>query len=375
MGSRYNLILQHAETGNGVRDVHISGGLIVENAENARVIDASGLRVLPSFVDLHTHLRFPGFEQKEDLLSGCRAAVRGGYTAVNAMANTRPVCSDAEMALQIAESAAKLELCDVYQTVSATCGFDGKTTEHLDVLSDTKYTNSIRAVSDDGYGVKDAEAFRMSMKKAQKYGKALMIHAEEEDRETLRDLEIIEREGGKAHFCHVSTEVSARAIIEAKKRGIDVTWEVTPHHIALNDTVTFKVNPPLRPESDRLFLLQCARAGLPDAIATDHAPHTSEDKLNGSPGLVGLESAFSICNGFLDIETLRKLLCDGPRKILGLPEVRVEVGYPADLVLVDLHKERRICAEEFFSKGRNTPFDGMTTRGDVIYTIKKGKII
>ncbi|GHU93987.1 dihydroorotase [Clostridia bacterium] len=374
MDSRYNLILRNAETENGTRDIHIQDGCIVEKTENAQVIDATGLYALPSFVDLHTHLRTPGFEHKEDLSSGCRAAIRGGYTAVNAMANTRPVCSDAEMAYQIAEDAAKLELCDVYQSVSATRDFDSKTTEHLYTLGDSRYNNSIRAVSDDGYGVKDAEAFRISMNKAFKYGKTLMIHAEEENWETLRDLEIIERERARAHFCHVSTEVSARAIMAAKVRGVNVTWEVTPHHIALNSDVNFKVNPPLRSEPDRLFILECARAGLTDAIATDHAPHTPEDKANGSPGLVGLESAFSVCNTFLNIEILKKLFCDGPRKILGLPEVRVEVGCSADLVLVDLCKKRRIDATEFFSKGRNTPFDGMIMSGDVIYTIKGGKI-
>ncbi|GHV06698.1 dihydroorotase [Clostridia bacterium] len=369
-----NLVLKNAVTDEGVRDVYISGAIISGQIQTAQVIDATGLYVLPSFVDLHTHLRTPGFEHKENLESGCRAAIRGGYTAVNAMANTNPVCSDPSLAVKIAGNAEKLQLCDVYQCVSATWGFNGQSTDHLDALGNSRFDNAVRAVSDDGFGIADAEVFLEAMRKSMKYGKILMIHAEEEDFETLRDLKIIEKEHGRAHFCHVSTEVAARAIMEAKARGADVTWEVSPHHLALNNTTDFKVNPPLRPESDRRFLLECARAGLPDAIATDHAPHTEQDKKSGSPGLVGLESAFSVCNTLLSIENIKKLLCDGPRQILGLPQARVAAGYPADLVLLDLSKERKIEPSQFFSKGRNTPFVGMVTRGDVVYTIKGGVV-
>jgi dihydroorotase len=343
--------------------------------------------ILPAFVDLHTHLRTPGFTHKEDILSGTRAAVRGGYTTLNAMANTRPVCSNAEIAREVCEQAQGH--CSVYQSISATKDFDGKTVSHLDALNGTE--NFIKCISDDGYGIADGGVFLEVLRQADRLGKVLLIHAEDaalsavdmyaaEDSETLRDLYLVElyckKHGGerlKVHFCHVSTEYSARAIMSAKQRGLPVTFEVSPHHIALNDSVDFRVNPPLRRESDRAFLIKAILDGGVDAIATDHAPHTAQDKLDGAPGLVGLETAFSVCytmlcrqNG-LPLSKLSELMSLNPAKILGIST--------DDVVHVDLEREITVDSSKFFSKGRNTPFDGRTYFGEVLMTIKNGEVI
>jgi dihydroorotase len=351
------------------------------------MIDKNGLHILPAFVDLHTHLRTPGLTHKEDIESCTRAAVRGGYTTLNAMANTLPVCSSAEIAHEVCEKARALGLCDVYQSISATKDFDGKTVSHLDNLN----SPFIKCISEDGYGIADGRVFLEVLRHGDESGKVILIHAEDtslsaidmyaaEDLETIRDLYLIglycEKNGKgnlKVHFCHVSTEYSARAIIAAKKRGLPITFEVSPHHIALNDSVEFRVNPPLRRESDRAFLVKSILNGDVDAIATDHAPHTTEDKRNGAPGLVGLETAFSVCytvlcreNG-LPLEKLSELMSVNPARILGISN--------NDIVHVDLEREITVDSSTFFSKGRNTPFDGRTYYGEVIKTIKNGEVV
>ena len=401
MASKYSspLLIKNARVldgGNAVNtDILIENCLITAFGEfqnpSIQTLDAKGRFVLPSFVDMHVHLRTPGYTHKETLRTGCGAALRGGYTALNAMANTDPVCSDAVLAEQIYMEAQRMNLCDVYQSVSMTRDFDGKTTSHLNALSD-RYKAAVRCVSDDGRGIASGAVFLKALQKANKRGLLPLIHAEDaalsdidmaaaEDQETLRDLQIIEEHGLRAHFCHVSTEVSARAIIEAKSRGANVSFEVTPHHIALNDKTTFSVNPPLRPESDRAFIANAAANGLVDTIATDHAPHTQNDKAQGAPGLVGLETSFCVCYTVLckgmgiPLKCLSDMMSANPRRLLGLPEVRVAPGYPADLVVVDLDREHIINSADFKSKSRNTPFEGRPYQGEVTSTIKDGRIL
>ncbi|MCL2084238.1 MAG: dihydroorotase [Oscillospiraceae bacterium] len=386
----------------GQADIYIENGVIlhIRRAESgiedydARVsladrIDASGLCVMPAFADMHTHLRTPGQTHKETLETGCAAAVRGGYTAVCAMANTDPVCSSSEQAQFIAGEANALGLCDVFQCVSLTDGFDGKSTRHLDSLSPG---GAVRCVSEDGRGVADGAVFLEAVRKANAFGVLPLIHAEDarfshvdtaaaEDLETLRDLYLIEKYGCAAHFCHVSTRASAQAILDAKQRGAAVTFEVTPHHLALNESVDFRVNPPLRPEADRRFLLDITAAGLTDVIATDHAPHTESDKRAGAPGLVGLETAFPVCYTVLCVQmgmpltALISMMSANPRRLLGMPEARLGEGFPADLVLADLNVRHTVGASGFASLGRNTPFDGMTYQGAVCAAIKGGNVV
>jgi dihydroorotase len=375
-------------------DLFIENGIISESG-GGEVIDGRGLCVLPSFIDLHTHLRTPGLTHKEDVASGTRAAIRGGYTTINAMANTRPVCSNVEIAREVCKQAQGL--CDVYQSVSMTKDFDGKTISHLKALNDTD--DYIKCISEDGYGVADGGVFLAALRCGDENGKTLLIHAEDaslstidmyaaEDLETIRDLYLInlycEKYGKgnlKVHFCHVSTEYSARAIIAAKQQGLPITFEVSPHHIALNDSVDFHVNPPLRRESDRTFLVKAILNGSVDAIATDHAPHTAQDKSDGAPGLVGLETAFQVCytalcrQSGLPLSKLSELMSCNPAKILGINKGSLEVGKIGDIVLVDLTREIIVDSSKFFSKGRNTPFDGQAYFGEVIMTIKDGKVV
>jgi len=373
-------------------DLFIENGIISEKC-NGEVIDGRGLHVLPAFVDLHTHLRSPGMTHKEDVASGTRAALRGGYTTINAMANTRPVCSSVEIAREVCEQAQGI--CDVYQCISVTKDFDGKTVSHLDSLNGTD--TYIKCISEDGYGVADGGVVLEVLRRADKLGKVVIIHAEDaslsaidmyaaEDLETIRDLYLIELyckkhgyKGLKVHFCHVSTEYSAIAIIDAKRRGLPVSFEVSPHHIALNDGVDFRVNPPLRRESDRAFLVKTILDGNVDVIATDHAPHTVQDKLDGAPGLVGLETAFQVCyttlcrqNG-LPLSKLSELMSYNPAKILRINKGSLDIGSAGDIVLVDLACEVTVDSSRFFSKGRNSPFDKRVYFGEVIMTVKNGE--
>ena len=369
-------------------DVLIENGIIARvgqidriDRDDCETLDASGLAVMPAFVDLHAHLRDPGLTHKEDAASGCRAAAAGGYTTLVAMANTGPVCSDLETARDVMRRAAEQGICDVSQCVSLTKDFDGRTTSHLDAIFSGDTGGQIRFVSDDGHGIKSGAVFREGLEKCAAAGRVLLIHAEEEDEETARDARIAEELGLRAHFCHVSTRVSAEIITAAKRRGAKLTFEVTPHHIALNDSTEYRVNPPLRPEGDRRFLIDCLKNGLADAISTDHAPHTPEDKAAGAPGLVGLETAFAVCysvlcaeNG-LPLPALSNLMSRSPAKIMGINKGEIKPGFIGDIIVADVNARYTIDSSRFYSKGRNTPFDGMEYYGKVLYTVKNGRII
>ena len=271
-------------------------------AENETVVDAGGLTVLPAFVDLHCHWRTPGFEYKEDIETGSRAAAAGGYTFVNLMPNTKPVCSSAAQAMMVEQKAAEVGLCDANQTVSITENFDGVSIDHLKTLP-----ASVKFITEDGHGVQDnatmARAFAICTQK----DITVMSHAEDmeispwdyrlaEDIETVRNCWLSEYYQTRLHMCHVSTRGALDAIRMAKLRGAPVTCEVTPHHLWFtNDTCDYRVNPPIRTADDVEALVEGIRTGIVDAIATDHAPHSEEDKLKGMAGMVGSETAFGVC--------------------------------------------------------------------------------
>ena len=373
-------------------DVYIKDGIIetIGNNLNANceIINGEELVLLPSFTDLHCHFRFPGITYKEDMLSGSLAAVKGGYTAVNLMGNTKPICSTNEVLKTVLNEAEKVGLLNVHQVVSITKNFDGETLDHLDEI---KYP--IRFISDDGKGINKSKVMLDAMLKAKSMGLIVMSHVEHtelvkidtrlsENIMTSRDISLARHTGCHLHVCHVSTKEAMEDIIAAKKRGDMVTCEVAPHHIALTkDENDYRVNPPIRDKEDVNFLIDAIKNGYVDAIATDHAPHSKEDKEKGAPGLSGIETAFSVCytklvkEGHISLNKLVEIMSEKPAKLMGLNSGEIKLKNAADLVLVDLNKEIKIDAEKFKSKGKNTPFDGKTYTGEVAITIKGGKVV
>ncbi|WP_294371335.1 dihydroorotase [uncultured Clostridium sp.] len=375
-------------------DVYIKDGLIDEigkkiNKENVETIDAEGKVLMPSFVDTHTHFRDPGFTWKEDIETGSKAALRGGYTGVCLMANTKPICSSKETLEYVRNKSKELDLIDVHQCLSVTKDFDGVTLTHLEELKDDP---EIRAISDDGVGVANSNTMLQAMKIAKKNNWVIMSHAESpefskvdmriaENMMTLRDVELAKITGARLHMCHVSTKECIKYIIDGKMSGANITLEVTPHHIGLTrDINDYRVNPPIREKEDVEAIISAIKLGMVDTIGTDHAPHTAEEKKNGSPGMVGLETAFPICytklvreNG-ISINKLSGLMSFNGAKLLGMNKGKVSVGTEGDLVLVDLDKKIKVDSKEFLSKGKNTPFEGMEFYGEILATIKGGVI-
>jgi len=372
-------------------DVYIVKGKINEIGKHlckdCKVIDGKGKVLMPSFIDLHAHFREPGFTNKEDILSGSRAAVKGGYTVVNLMANTNPVCSTMDTVNYVIERSKEVGLLDVHQVVSITRNLDGKDIQHLDDLS-----SSVKFISDDGKGVDDNKVMMEAMIKAKRKNMTVISHAENpemsktdmrmaENMMTWRDISLAKFTGCRLHMAHVSTKEAVEYVREARKEGFKVTSEVTPHHLALVGEDTYRVNPPIREIEDVNALIKGIREGFIDAIATDHAPHTEEDKKNGAPGISGIETAFSVCYTKLVKEcnmTLSKvseLMSKGPAQIMDLNKGQITIGFDGDLVLVDLDKEYVVNSEDFLSKGKNTPFNGMKLYGEVEMTIRCGKVV
>lgn len=354
--------------------------------EGEDFIDADGLTVLPAFVDLHCHWRTPGFEYKEDIETGSRAAAAGGYTFVNLMPNTKPVCSTAEQAAMVEQKAAEIGLCDANQTVSITAGFDGKSIDHLKTLP-----SSVRFITEDGKGVQNNETMAKAFAICTRKDITVMSHAEDmdispwdyrlaEDIETVRNCWLSEYYQTRLHMCHVSTRGAMDVIRMAKRRGAPVTCEVTPHHLWFtNDVCDYRVNPPIRTADDVRALIDAIREGMVDAISTDHAPHSEEDKLvRNMAGMVGSETAFGVCYTKLcreegiPLEMLSYLMSTSPAMIMGLAKGVLEPGYDADVVLVDLNNPYVVEKEKLHSKSRNTPFDGAELYGRVMATVKGG---
>lgn len=372
-----------------IGDLYIRNGIIEDFGTNlnynCNTIDGEGLSLMPSFIDLHVHFRDPGFTHKEDLFTGGLAALKGGYTLVNLMGNTNPICSSMDIVEYVLNKADELDLVDVHQTVSITKDFDGHTLEHLDSLD-----NRVKFISDDGKGVKSNIVMYNAMIKAKEKGLTIMTHAEDDELTpidyriseniiTIRDIYLCKVTGARLHLSHISTREAIEEVRRAKSEGVNVTCEVTPHHIALWDN-DFKVNPPIRMKSDVESLIQGIIDGTVDTIATDHAPHTKEDKEKGAPGLSGIETAFSVSyttlvkSGIIDLMKLSKIMSGNAGRIMGVKKGKIEKGYDGDVVLLDLNKEFIIDGEKFISKGKNTPFNGMKFYGEVIMTLKNGEI-
>lgn len=394
-----NLLIKNAniidayENFNG--DILIIDGKISEigkeiNKTEVETIDAKGLTLMPAFIDTHAHFREPGLTHKEDIESGSKAAAKGGYTGVCLMGNTNPICSTREVVEYVRNRAKEIGLVDIHQCVSITENFGGKSIEHLNAFEDD---SELVAITDDGVGVMDSSIMMKAMEKAKENNWIVMSHAEDktfskidmriaEDLMTIRDLYLAKVTKARLHMAHVSTIESINAIRRAKKEGANVTCEVTPHHIGLTtEESNYRVNPPIREKDDVKAIIEGIKDGTVDCIGTDHAPHTQEDKEKGAPGMVGLETAFSICYTELvkkygiTINKLSELMSRNPANILGMNKGSITIGKDGDLVLVDLNKEVIIDKDKFVSKGKNTPFHGRKYFGEVVMTIKAGKVI
>ena len=395
--------------------IRIEDGLITDldaaPRADEQVIDASNRLLAPGFVDIHVHLREPGGEHKETIATGTAAAAAGGFTTICPMPNTRPVPDDREtldaLFKKIEETASVRVL--PYAAIS-------KNQLGQELVAFEELTDAF-AFTDDGVGVQSAAVMREAMRHAAKLGKTVVAHCEDDtlkagcvhegvysEREGLqgipslaesihiaRDVLIAEATGCHYHVCHVSTKESVRVIRDAKRAGIRVTAEVTPHHLVLTENdiegqdPNFKMNPPLRSKADRAALLEGLRDGTIDCIATDHAPHAADEKALGierAPfGITGFETAFPLLYTKL-VQTNQMTLSDlvdaltrKPAALFDLPYGRLEVGAPADLVLLDLETVRPVEPKRFYSKGKNTPFAGQLLTGYPVMTLVAGKIV
>ena len=372
-----------------VGDLYIEDGKIVEWGEDlnyeCETIDGRDLVLMPAFIDLHVHFREPGYTHKEDLESGGQAALKGGFTFVNLMGNTNPICSSMETVNYVLDRANRLNLVDMHQCVTITKDFDGKSLDHLDKLD-----NKVKIITDDGMGINSNIVMYNAMVKAKEKDLTIMTHAEDKELTpidyriseniiTIRDIYLSKTTGVKLHLAHVSTKEAIEEIRKAKSEGVNVTCEVTPHHISLWDN-DYKVNPPIRSKEDVDEIISGIIDGTVDTIATDHAPHTQEDKEKGSPGLSGLETSFSLIyttlvkENKISLNKLSKIMSANGARIMDINKGKIKVGYDADLVLLDLNKRLIIDSNTFVSKGKNTPFNGMEVFGEVVMTLKDGLV-
>ena len=374
-----------------IGDVYIKNGIIEEICscikKDCKIIYGEGLVLLPSFIDLHSHFRDPGFTYKEDLESGSHAAVRGGYTVVNLMANTNPVCSSMDIVRYVIKKIGEIGLVDVHQCVSITRDLKGEDTSHLDSIE-----YSVNFISDDGKGVSNSKVMYEAMLKAAAKNITVIAHAEFDDITPIdtrlseylmiqRDISFAKFSGCQLHVAHVSTVEAMSGVIHAKNNRCKVTCEVTPHHLSLTDDTRYKVNPPLRKKEDVDFLIKAIKEGFVDAIATDHAPHSSGDMINGISGISGIETSFSVCytrlvkQGHITLSKLSEIMSKNPAGIMGLNKGEIKIGYEGDLVLVDINKKYVVSSDDFASKGKNTPFDGMEFYGVINMTLKGGRVV
>lgn len=379
--------------------------------DSAQIFDASGLVVTPGFIDLHVHLREPGEEYKETIASGAAAALAGGFTSICAMPNTRPVNDNASVTRFMIDKAREAGLARVYPIGAITRELKG---EELAEMAEMKESGAV-AVSDDGRSVMDPQVMRHAMEYARDHGLVVVDHCQDlhlaaggvmnegrystllglkgmsgvaEDSHVARDVMLAELTGARVHIAHISTAASVEMVRRAKEKGLAVTCEVTPHHLALTDAAVVgfdtntKMSPPLRSEEDRAALIEAVRDGTIDAIATDHAPHHADEKMleydRAPSGVIGLETALGVALAVLHqtnsvrLERIIEMLTIGPALAFTLPGGTLSVGSPADITVFDPEREWTVDPQHFKSKSRNTPFAGWKLRGQVVETFLGG---
>ncbi len=400
-------------------DLLVKDGIIIEMNEcientEAQVYDLAGKLVSPGLIDVHVHLREPGYERKETIETGTKAAARGGYTTIAAMANTIPVPDSMEHVTYIEGLLEKSAQVRVFPYAAITIGERGEEIVDVEALSET----SILGFSDDGRGIQEAGVMYQAMKRAKAVNKPIVAHCEDdsllfggylhdgeyakvhghrgilsvsESAQIARDIMLAQATGVHYHICHISTKESVELVRFAKAQGIHVTAEVSPHHLILcdmdisDDNTNFKMNPPLRSEVDRAACVQGLLDGTIDVIATDHAPHHEDEKAWGietAPfGIVGLETAFPLMytkfvkTGKMTLKQLIDCMSKKPATIFNLPYGTLEVGAVADITIIDLDKEMEIDSSQFLSKGKNTPFNGYNVSGWPVMTLVGGKVV
>ena len=410
-------VLDYASNTNEKLDVLIENNKIVKMGKEIlgadEIIDCTGLLIMPGMVDMHCHLREPGGEHKETIETGCHSAVKGGFTTICPMPNTKPTPDSAIVLEKIISEAKRVNLCNVLPFSSVTKGEKG---EELVDFEAQKAAGAI-AFSDDGMPVENARMIREAMIKANKIGSFISEHCEEksvssgainagkiaeklgvegvlpeaEEIMAARDITIAETNNLHTHICHISTKTSVSMIRDAKKRGVKVTCETCPHYYSftveevLTSGVNAKMNPPLREEKDKEEIIKGLKDGTIDAIITDHAPHTEEEKAKGlstAPnGIIGFETALAatitnlIKPGYIDYMDMVRLMSYTPAKILGIDRGEIKEGAIADLTIFDPNKEYVYTKESIVSKSKNTPWIGKKLTGEVEYTICNGRVV
>ena len=415
-------IVDAASGTDGAGDLYIEDGRIQRIGSglskidaDTKVIDADGALVMPGFVDMHVHLRDPGQTEKEDIESGTKAAARGGVTTVVAMPNTSPVIDSPDRLSYVINKALQVSPVNVLQAGALTAGQKG---EELSDIEGMKKAGAL-VLSEDGKSVMNSALMKKAMIKAKETGLLILDHCEDidlrgngcmnadanavrlglpgisnstEDVIAARDILLAMETGARLHLCHCSTAGTAKMMQQMKKSGIrNITAEVCPHHLLLTsddiprDDPNFKMNPPLRTKKDAEAPLEALADGSIGIISTDHAPHTQKDK-SGSMrtaafGITGLETLFPlIYTGLVEKGVLSRLqmverMSYTPAELLGLPVGRLLEGSPADVIIADVREEYRIDRNSFLSRGKNTPFDGFSVKGRILYTICRGQIV
>ena len=404
---KYDILMENRV----IRKISKTG--IKENSENIEIYDLKGMYILPGLIDMHVHLREPGYEEKETIKTGCEAAAAGGFTTIACMPNTKPV-ADNPATVEYIKAKAENALVKVVPIGSITKNSEGRELAEIGFLKEA----GVRALSDDGNPVMNSKIMRRAMEYAESFKLPIISHCEDENLSAegvmnegyystilglkaiptiaeevmiARDILLAEYTGSTLHIAHLSTKRGLGLLADAKKRGINITAEVTPHHLLFDDSFVIgynpdtKVNPPLRTIEDVKALREGIKNGKIDAIATDHAPHTYEDKLGeydyAAFGISGLETAISslytelILKELLDFNVLIKLMGINPARILNLDYPGLKKGQDLDLIVFDPERKWKVEKKTLKSKGKNTPLLGKELKGKVVLTFVNGKLV